>query len=330
MWQKGTALVLDFALPPAAQGHIRRLSLRRDLGAVADLVELCFADSLDPEGRSYLRNMRETARTAHLMGWADSMADHSPTPQTGLVWEQDGRLVGNVSLIPITVLNQRCYLIANVAVHPAYRNQGLGRMLTSAAMDFARARHVPAVWLQVRHDNPSAVHIYQQLAFNERARRTTWHAVDAFPSMPTPPGLSLGGRHASHWPTQLRWLDRLYPAEFAWNLPLDRTLLRPDLWGVAYRFISFDYPRHWTVSSHARLEAVLTWRHMVASSDAFWLALPDEVNEQALLALLLHARQHIPARQPVSLNLPAGLAEQAFYQAGFRAAQTLIWMEYRF
>lgn len=320
----------DFALPPDAEGHIRRLSLRRDLEAVADLVELCFADSLDPEGRSYLRNMREMARSAQLMAWTESFYDRTPTPQTGLVWEEEQRLVGNVSLIPITVLAQRCYLIANVAVHPEHRGRGIGRLLTRAAMEFARSRHVPAVWLQVRDNNPAALHIYQQLAFVERARRTTWRASLEYPQLTVQRGLHIGRRQSAHWTQQQRWLERLYPPEFAWNLSLEHTLLRPDLWGIIYRLLSFDFPRHWVAQSEAGLEGVITWRHVNGSNDPLWLAAPEEVNEEALFPLLVYARKHIPRRQPISLNLPEGLGSHALQQAGFRPDHTLIWMQYRF
>lgn len=323
-------MVVDLALPQNPDSHIRRINLRHDLEAVADLVELCFSDTLDLEGRNFLRNMRESARSAHLMGWTDSIIDHTPTPQTGLVWEQDGRLIGNVSLIPITVSSRRCYLIANVAVHPDHRRQGIGRMLTAAAMDFAQGRHVPAAWLQVRDDNPSAVDIYRNLGFAERTRRTTWRASDEIPNLSIPPHLTLGRRRASHWPQQQRWLEQLYPAEFSWSLPIDRKLLRPDMFGFAYRFMAFDYPRQWSVLDHGVLKGVLTWRHVNGYHDPLWLAIPQDVAEEALLALVNYARAHIPRRQPLSLNLPAELARDALHQAGFRPAHTLIWMEYRF
>jgi len=323
-------MAIDIALPSTAQGHIRRLSMRRDLEAVANLVELCFSDTLDLEGRNFLRGMRETARSASLMGWTDSLIDHSPTPQTGLVWEQDQRIIGNVSLIPITVSAHRCYLIANVAVHPDFRGQGIGRMLTSAAMDFARSRHVPAVWLQVRDDNPSAIHIYRDLSFIERTRRTTWRATEEIPRLPDSPGLSLGGRRSSFWPDQQLWLDRLYPTGFSWSLPIDRNLLRPDLWGMTYRFMAFDYPHQWAVQHHGELQGVLTWRHVNGYNDPLLLAAPEHANEEALFALLVYARSRIPRSQPTSLNLPASMAKDSLHRAGFRPAHTLIWMEYRF
>ena len=328
--KKGALLVVDIALPPAVDSHIRRLSLRRDLETVADLVELCFSDTLDLEGRHFLRGMRETARSARLMGWTDSLTDHTPTPQTGLVWEEDGRLIGNVSLIPITVSGRRCYLIANVAVHPDQRGRGIGRMLTAAAMEFARSRHVPATWLQVRDDNPAAVHIYRNLAFVERARRTTWRASEDIPHPSGSPGLSLGRRRANYWADQQLWLDQLYPPEFSWSLPIDRKLLRPDFFGFAYRFMSFDYPHQWAVQSHGELKGVLTWRHVNGYNDPLWLAVPQAVDEEALFALLAYARAQIPRRQHTSLNLPDGLAKDALQRAGFRPAHTLIWMEYKF
>lgn len=327
---KGDRLAIDMAFPQTAQGHIRRLSMRRDLAAVADLVELCFSDTLDLEGRNFLRGMRETARSASLMGWTDSIIERSPTPQTGLVWEQERSIIGNVSLIPITVSARRCYLIANVAVHPNYRGQGIGRQLTAAAMEFARNRHVPAVWLQVRDDNPSAIHIYEHLSFVERARRTTWRVSDEIPRLSVSSELSLCRRRSSFWFKQQLWLERLYPLEFSWSLPVDRKLLRPDFWGNMYRLMSMENPRQWAVQRKGVLQAVLTWRHVNDYNDPLWLAIPDTVDEEALLTLLVHARSRIPRQQPTSLNLPAGLAKEPLMQAGFRPAHTLIWMEYRF
>ena len=174
---------LDLPLPAAAQGHLRRLNTQRDLESVANLVELCFDDTLDAEGRTYLRNMRESARSAQWTGWVNSLAEYSPTPPSGLVWEENGQLVGNLSLIPIICRGQRCYLIANVAVHPDHRGRGIGRTLTATALDYIRSRNAPSAWLQVRHDNPPAIHIYQALGFQERTRRTTWFVSNQAPQV---------------------------------------------------------------------------------------------------------------------------------------------------
>ena len=322
-------MLLDLPLPAAAQGHLRRLDTHRDLESVANLVELCFYDTLDPEGRSYLQHMREAARNANWVGWASSLADHAATPPAGLVWEEDGGLVGNLSLIPITCQGRRCYLIANVAVHPDQRGHGIGRMLTTVALDYIRSRKAPAAWLQVRDDNAAAIHIYQKLGFVERARRSTWLISGPAPQPDLPPGLSIAPRRANHWPQQRQWLEQLYPPELSWHLPVDWTLLQPGPLGLLYRMLSFESPRHWVSQRAGELLGALTWRNTPGFADHLWLAAPAQPEEAALLALLARARQSIPAHRQLTLNLPADVGPQVLRQAGFYAHQTLIWMEYK-
>ena len=72
-------------------------------------------------------------------------------PPAGLVWKEDSpdgggrRLVGNLSLIPIGLQGKRGYLIANVAVHPDFRGRGIGRELTTTALELlaAEVRRLP-------------------------------------------------------------------------------------------------------------------------------------------------------------------------------------------
>jgi ribosomal protein S18 acetylase RimI-like enzyme len=169
--------VTDLLLPSFAQGHLRKLDVRNDLEAVANLVEMCFADTLDADGRRYLQQMRAAARSSQLLSWTNALNEYSPHPMAGYVWEEDGQIIGNLSLIPFSSKGERCYLIANVAVNPLQRGRGIARALTVAALDHARSHRVASAWLQVRHDNPAAIHIYQSLGFRERLRRTTWRSV---------------------------------------------------------------------------------------------------------------------------------------------------------
>lgn len=60
--------------------HIRRFDIRRDLNMVADLVELCFADSLDADGRRYIRQMRSTARHPNFLRWTAGIAERGGDP----------------------------------------------------------------------------------------------------------------------------------------------------------------------------------------------------------------------------------------------------------
>ena len=101
-------------------GNIRPLDPRRDLGQVADLVELCFKNTLDPDGKDYIRQMRKAARNP-MVGLTGSALVSGPTQMRGYVWEEDSKIVGNLSLIPFYQRLQKIYLIANVAVHPENR-----------------------------------------------------------------------------------------------------------------------------------------------------------------------------------------------------------------
>jgi hypothetical protein len=84
------------------------------------------------------------------------------------------------------------------------------------------------------------------------------------------------------------------------------------------------------VERNSQLLGVLSWKHASRFTDPLWLAVPDQIDEAAILALLGHARHHIRQSQPLSLNFPAGVAANVLRQAGFYLHQTLIWMEYIF
>jgi len=323
-------MVAEIAISTVAQGHLRRLDMRRDLGKVADLVELCFYDTLDPEGKQYLKEMRRAAQNPAFLGWASSMVDEAPMPPSGYVWEEDGRLVGNLSLIPISVQGKRGYTIANVATHPDYRGRGIGRMLTVTALEHARVHHAACAWLQVREDNPIAIHIYETCGFIERLRRTNWYSGPDFEEQPTGGDIRIGKRLSDQWPLQQAWLKRLYPPELDWHMPFDMNLFRPDIWGMLYRLLNLDFLQHWSVEKNGELKGVLTWRHTGGYTDTLWLALPNEIDEEASLALLTKSRAVIKRSQPLSMNCPAGTAINVLRQAGFYPHQTLIWMEYRF
>ena len=323
-------MVTDVIFPTLANRHLRRLDMRRDLAKVADLVELCFYDTLDPEGKQYLSEMRRAAQSPTFMGWASSLIDESQMPPSGYVWEEDGRLVGNLSLIPISVQGKKGYMIANVATHPDYRGRGIAMALTATALRHAQEHGAASAWLQVRDDNPSAVHIYEVNGFEERMRRTSWYSGPEHAEQPIPGGISVGKRQPAHWALQREWLKRLYPIDLTWHIPFDWNLFRPDVLGKIYRIFTFEFLHHWSVVREGDLKGVLSWSHSPGFTDTLWLAVPKEMDEEATLALLFKARNAIRQRQPLSLNFPAGLAADVLRQAGFYPHQTLIWMEYKF
>ncbi len=319
--------MVEIAVPTSVEGHLRRLDVRRDLARVADLVELCFYDTLDPEGKQYLNDMRKAAQSASMMKLAGSLIEETAVMPSGYVWEEDGRLVGNLSLIPISVQGKRGYMIANVATHPDYRGRGIATALTQTALRHAEQHGTRVVWLQVREDNPSAIHIYLANGFAERFRRTSWYNLPSFPTVSFNQEMRVISRQARHWALQREWLSQTYPADLSWNLPFDWNSFRPDIWGTIYRSFMLEFPRHWSVERGGKLQGVFTWKHTTGMADPLWLAVPMPMDEEATLTLLLTARSAIRKEQPLSLNFPNNIAVEVLRQAGFYPQQTLIWMQ---
>lgn len=314
-----------------ASSHLRPFDMRRDMRAVADLVELCFGERLDADGREYLRQMRAVSSGSGWMDWATSAVDRVSMPMSGFVWEEDGRVVANLSLLPIRAQGERAYLIANVATHPDYRRHHIARALTQAALEHLQRRGVGWCWLQVDDDNPPAQELYRQMGFVEVARRTTWHGAPALPREvpPTPASHKILPRRRADWLQQRAWLKRNYPDEVTWHLPLRLRLLKPGMGSVLSRFLNDRQVRQWSLRRGAELIGVLSWQSSFRQADWLWLAASPENEEAAALSLLPFARRSLSLRRALAIDYPAGRAVGAMEAAGFRAHQTLIWMKRR-
>jgi len=312
---------------------VRPLNVLRDLPRVADLIELCFASSMDSDGRTYIQQMRRASKDASFLRWASNAIESTSMPLSGYVWEQDGKIIGNASLVPFRHNGKRIHLIANVATHPNHRRKGIARALTEQAMQHARQRGADELWLHVREDNPSAVNMYRELGFVERARRTTWHAdKDAYLTPATIPdsdsALSLPTitrRYAYLWPQQLTWLKKHHPDELNWYRSLNWNQLRPGLWNWLYRaFIEFDQ-KQWAVQKDGELQGVLAWIPSMRQTP-LWLACPSYADSESITLLLRKAQRELGYRHTLRIEHPAGLQEQALSEGGFKIFRTLIWM----
>jgi ribosomal protein S18 acetylase RimI-like enzyme len=324
------AAITNTIAPSATDSQLRPFDMRRDLGAVADLVELCFADTLDSDGRDYVARMRSAARNTPFLSWASATTEWASVPMGGFVYLQDSRLVGNASLIPYYAKGRRFFLIANVAVHPDYRRQGIARRLTERAIEFARQKGTPSTWLHVREENNAAVRLYQSLGFQERAVRTTWISQPDYTSGEPPPGMHFVNPDNRRWPVYQTWLQHSYPQELAWHIPFRANALNPGWQGTLYRFIYNTYVQQWGLLHGERLSGVAIWQSTTARANWLWLAAPQTPDEEAMRALLVHVRRHTPTQRPLVLDYPAHRFDPAIEAAGFAAQQTLIWMELPF
>ena len=318
----------SIAVPISAQTpQLRPLNIVRDLPGVADLVEKCFADTMDADGRNYIQQMRHAGQDNVFLRWASNAVETVSMPLSGYVWEENGEIIGNVSLIPHRRARKKYYLIANVAVRPEYRKRGIGRALTRAAMDHAKLHHADETWLHVRDDNPVAIGLYLSMGFVELARRTTWQAEPDRNNGARDQVMDVTKRGTGDWTVQETWLRRLYPDVINWYQPMPWNALRPGIGPAIYRFMSDFEVRHWVARANNLPEAMVSWQAMAGRNNRIWIAIPQEENKNTLTGLLLHVRHALAWREKINLDFPAGMYQEALESAGFHPVRTLIWMK---
>jgi ribosomal protein S18 acetylase RimI-like enzyme len=323
---------------PALQtGGLRSLNILRDLSAVADLIELCFESTLDEEGQSYLQQMRRASRDHDFLSWAGKLMDSTSMPLSGFVWEEHGKIIGNASLIYQFHRGRKIAMIANVATHPDYRRRGIGRALTERAMAGARQRGASEFWLHVRHDNPTAITIYTDLGFTERARRTTYYSrAVAGTTQPTSQAEAFGVEvgnvaivsrpESRYWPLQREWLERAHPAELNWYSRWNWKAFDPGWQHWWQRLFEGLDKRQWSVMRHGRLLATVYWMPMPRASNALWAAAPLDGDAAGFSLALQAARRDLAHYRRLTVEYPAGQMVEAIEAAGFDAFRTLIWM----
>jgi len=307
--------------------HLRPLSILRDLPAVADLIESCFDSTMDNDGRRYIQDMRRAGKDNSFLRWANRAAESTSLPLTGYVWEENGKVIGNASLVPFRNKKRKVYLIANIAVYPEHRRKGIARALTERAMQHAREKKVNDIWLHVRDDNSGAIELYESLGFAERARRTSWHA-NTDPNILIPKtDIAITDKYPRDWVTQRKWLSRLYPDLLAWHRNWSFDSLGPGFWNWLYLLFVDANIRQWMAVKNGNMEAALAWIPE-GRGESLFAATGEGSDPDALTALLLQARHDLSHYYPrVALEFPSGSFDSAIQHAGFRAIRTLIWMQ---
>jgi ribosomal protein S18 acetylase RimI-like enzyme len=316
-------------ISPTASGHIRKINLARDLDHIADLLELCFPIHLDPDGQTFIREMRLKAQEMRIMNWLSRLDASESQRIAGFVWEENGNIIGNISLIPFQEKGKRIHLIANVAVHPDFRNKGIARALTERALGYLNRRNEPDIWLQVREDNPAAIQLYRSAGFKDEAVRTTWRIrpfAIRIESTNKFSNFSIRPRRSLSWERQKAWLDAAYPQKIRWNLPVNFDHLEPGILPYFINMLNGNRFRHWEVKSGDEPCGVISWQKTTTYANNLWLALSPVFEESHLPKVLNHVLGYCAPRHPLSIDYPAGVFTAQFEHVGFRPFRTLIWM----
>jgi GNAT superfamily N-acetyltransferase len=105
--------------------------------------------------------------------------------EAGFVWEEQGRIIGNVSIVESSLFGR--YLIANVAVDRAWRRRGIARALMNETMHYLERERAREVLLQVEDGNEPAIWLYRSLGFKALGTMRRWECSTSRLS-PLPPG----------------------------------------------------------------------------------------------------------------------------------------------
>lgn len=304
---------------------LRSIDPRRDMGQVADLIEVAFSGDLDGTGRRMVREMRTLGRIGWV-GWALSHLLLPPaTRPLGFVWEEDDRIVGNASLLPVSGYPKR-WVMANVAVHPEYRRRGIARQLASASDDLAMAAGAGAIYLQVQRHNEAALSLYRSMGYEHLATRTTWRRSRGIPNSRSAQGEPVRLRRASEWKQQWALAEQIAPEGIIWPYPLEPGYFRPA--GIGQLF-GRDAKLHLVRQEAGRLVGSLTVQGTAVQR--FVLLVEPEFQGRLEEGLLSQALDRVRARQrSILLDYPSDVAVDTLRELGFREERALIWMRHTY
>ncbi len=317
--------------------QVRLFEPRHDLLGVANLIELCFSDTLNQDGRKYIQEMRQTAQShSHFVSvWSNTR--ENAIPSLGFVWEENRQIIGNLTIIPHHSKTGTHYLIANVAVHPDYRRRGIAQLLTERAILYLHQKGEKEVWLQVRDDNQGAINLYKKLGFVEKMRRTIWEIPNGkLPSVSsnqenqnftfTLTNYSIRRRKPSEWHIHENWLNDTYPPQFGWHVNFDLDSFQPGLKGWFYSSWYEMELIHWSLYFQERLIGIASVESSPSASKNIYLATEKLFEDQAIFALVRFILDQYSRYHNWLIDYPAYRANKSLQACGLIPTQSLIWM----
>ena len=126
-----------------------------------------------PMEERHLAALAEIEKACFHAPWSTDMLREELGKGIFLVAEQDGAAVGYVGCQ--TVLDEG--YIANVAVSPACRRQGIGRALVRALVSHARSQGLTFVTLEARASNAPAIALYEGAGFRRVGVRRNFYTA---------------------------------------------------------------------------------------------------------------------------------------------------------
>lgn len=325
---------------------LRPMEPLQDLRGVADLIEEAFAHDLDRSGQNALRELRWLSYLKPMLWWMVMFGSEHDDFLSGFVWEEDGKVVGNITINRITPGSRR-WLISNVAVDRGYRGRGIARGLMYAAMELVKEYNGVSVSLQVRADNEPARHLYESLHFKELSGTSYFRLKPPFlrnlPEFPLLPGeVKLRPHHFNSADARQAYqlASTATPAEVQKEWPLRQSRFRLDsqeqfLSNFFHKLIGGGSAEYWVVENGQSFVATLNVKPGVLGKphQLELIVHPDWRGylEKPLLGRVLKYLQRWHNSEAIVKHASDHEeAIEAFRYFGFEHEQTLLWMKQDF
>jgi ribosomal protein S18 acetylase RimI-like enzyme len=291
-------MALSIPVTRAGDG-LRPIDIGRDLPQIVELLRMVFGDSLEGDDHQLFGDSGSDV----FNGWIYRLNPSAARLASGFVWQADGRIVGNATLLSTRAWDR--YLVANVAVHPSYRRQGIARALMQSITSTVKTRGGRVILLQVVKDNQSAKDLYLSLGFEYIGDMTTWYATAS--RLKHLSDDNEGGLPVSIRPlADRRWreafdLDTAHVhADLNWPEPLQRDAYHRTLWKRAADFMNGRQMETWaTMDTQERLSGLATIYNEWGRSHLLTLRVrPDWRGqlERPLLAKAIRRLRYLPRR----------------------------------
>lgn len=322
--------IMDVSIPTARAGDgLRPVELSRDLPQVIELLKMVFDDTLDGDERQYFGDSAGTVN--EILYRMNPMASRL---SNGFVWQENGRIVGNASLLSTRAWDR--YLVANVAVHPSYRRRGIARALMEATTEAVRKRGGRTILLQVVKDNQQALDLYRSLGYISLGNMTTWYAVRS--RIRQIPIDSDGSSQPFITSFPLRRWREAYELDTAhvhrdlnWPEPLQPDAYRRTWWQRAMDFMNGRHLETWvTTDLDDKLIGLANISSEWGRSHLVTLRIRPDYSgrlERPLLAKVIRRLQYLPHRN-VRIDHPESdeYVDQILREANFTVQRTLTHM----
>lgn len=322
-------MIIAFPATQVRDG-LRPIDMSRDLPQVVELLKLVFGDSLEGEEHHLFGDSGANPVNGLVYRFHPVAARLS----NGFVWQVDGRIVANATLLTTKTWDR--YLVANVAVHPSFRRQGIARGLMEAITANVKARGGRVILLQVVKDNQPAIDLYASLGYRPIGNMTTWYATasrlreisDDSANAPAPRIEPLSSR---------RWRDAYdldtahVQADLNWPEPLQPDAYRRTISQRALDFLNGRQSETWsTIDAAGHLTGLATICGEWGRSYMMTLRVRPEWAghlERPLLAKAIRRLRYLPRRN-VRMDHPEAdaMTSRLLQESNFSVQRTLTHM----